>query len=77
MCPPSPNGGMSLTGARAEESIAAVAAAFEQGINFFDTADVHGRGEADGSALKEAGINRDDVVIDTKSGIVFQGMEPA
>jgi len=73
-------GGMSLTGDRAEEGIAAVAAAFEQGINFFDTADVYGRGEAEsilGSALKEAGINRDDVVIASKCGIVFQGMEPA
>ncbi|MEC8989815.1 MAG: aldo/keto reductase [Candidatus Latescibacterota bacterium] len=40
-------GGMSLTGDRAEEGIAAVAAAFEQGINFFDTADVYGRGEAE------------------------------
>ena len=73
-------GGMSLTGDRAEEGIAAVAAAFEQGINFFDTADVYGRGEAEsilGSALKEAGINRDDLVIASKCGIVFQGMEPA
>ncbi|MBD04653.1 MAG: hypothetical protein CME24_09945 [Gemmatimonadetes bacterium] len=73
-------GGMSLIGDRAEEGIAAVAAAFEQGINFFDTADVYGRGEAEsilGSALKEAGINRDDVVIASKCGIVFQGMEPA
>ncbi len=73
-------GGMSLTGDRAEEGIAAVAAACEQGINFFDTADVYGRGEAEsilGSALKEAGINRDDVVIASKCGIVFQGMEPA
>ncbi|MEC9380775.1 MAG: aldo/keto reductase [Candidatus Latescibacterota bacterium] len=73
-------GGMSLTGDRAEEGIAAVAAAFEQGINFFDTADVYGRGEAEsilGRALKEAGINRDDVVIASKCGIVFQGMEPA
>ena len=73
-------GGMSLTGDRAEEGIAAVAAAFEQGINFFDTADVYGRGEAEsilGHALKEAGINRDDVVIASKCGIVFQGMEPA
>ncbi|MBI91927.1 MAG: hypothetical protein CME05_01785 [Gemmatimonadaceae bacterium] len=73
-------GGMSLTGDRAEEGIAAVAAAFEQGINFFDTADVYGRGEAEsilGRALKEAGINRHDVVIASKCGIVFQGMEPA
>ncbi|MBT3344712.1 MAG: hypothetical protein HN712_27985 [Gemmatimonadetes bacterium] len=73
-------GGMSLTADRAEEGKKAVAAAFEGGINFFDTADVYGTGEAEtilGDALREAGIRREDVVIASKCGIVFKGMEPA
>ncbi len=73
-------GGMSLTADRADEGKAAVATAFEQGVTFFDTADVYGKGEAEtilGQALKEAAIAREDVVIASKCGIVFQGMEPA
>ena len=73
-------GGMSLTADRAEEGKAAVAMAFEQGVTLFDTADVYGTGEAEtilGQALKEAAIAREDVVIASKCGIVFPGMEPA
>ena len=51
-------GGMSLTPERAKEGAAAVAVAFELGINFYDTADVYGGGEAERSSarrLVEAG----------------------
>jgi aryl-alcohol dehydrogenase-like predicted oxidoreductase len=73
-------GGMSLTPERAKEGAAAVAAAFELGINFYDTADVYGGGEAErilGQALRDAGIAREQVVIASKCGIVFPGMVPA
>lgn len=58
----------------------AVRQAYEAGITFFDTADVYSRGESEtilGQALREAGIPRDKVVIATKCGIIFQGMDPA
>jgi aryl-alcohol dehydrogenase-like predicted oxidoreductase len=73
-------GGMSLTAERADEGKAAVAAAWEAGITFYDTADVYGRGEAErilGEALREATIPRDEIVIASKCGIVFPGMVPA
>jgi aryl-alcohol dehydrogenase-like predicted oxidoreductase len=70
-------GCMSLTHENEAQSRASVARAFELGINTFDTADVYGRGESEevlGAALKEAGIQRDQVIIASKCGIVFQGM---
>lgn len=73
-------GGMSLTPKSAEAGAAAVVRAFELGVNLFDTADVYGRGEAErllGSALRDAGIPRDQVIIASKCGIVQPGMEPA
>ncbi len=73
-------GGMSLTEERAGDGKAAVARALELGVNFFDTADVYGDGEAEtllGEALREAGVDREQVVIASKCGIVFPGMEPA
>lgn len=72
-------GCMSLVPERKEQSLAAVQRAFELGINFFDTADVYGRGDSEtilGEALAAGGIPRDQVVIASKCGIVFQGMNP-
>jgi aryl-alcohol dehydrogenase-like predicted oxidoreductase len=73
-------GCMSLTPARESEGKTAVLRGFEAGINFYDTADVYGRGESErilGEALEEGNIAREDVVIASKCGIVFLGMEPA
>ena len=73
-------GCMSLTHEREAESHATVVAAHEAGINFFDTADVYGRGVSEevlGAALKEGGIAREDVVIASKCGIVSPGMDPS
>ena len=73
-------GGMSLTPERAREGARAVATAFELGVNFFDTADIYSRGEAEtllGQALRDAGIGREQVIIASKCGIVHHGMEPA
>ena len=72
-------GCMSLTPAREGESRDAVRRAYELGINFFDTADVYGRGESErilGEALQVGAIAREDVVIASKCAIVFPGMEP-
>ena len=55
-----------------EESIKTVHRAIELGINLFDTADIYGAGRSEkvlGKALKEY---RDDVVIATKFGSVFE-----
>ena len=46
-----------------------VAAAFDAGINFIDTADVYAEGDSEritGQALRNLGIRRDDVVVATK-----------
>lgn len=71
-------GCMSLTPGTEEPGKKAVRRAFELGINFFDTADVYARGESErilGEALREGGIKREEVVIASKCGIVFQGMD--
>ncbi|TFG66967.1 MAG: aldo/keto reductase, partial [Anaerolineales bacterium] len=70
---------MSLTPEKEAESIATVIQAYELGINFFDTADIYGRGESElilGKALQEGRIQRDKVVIASKCAIVFTGMNP-
>ncbi len=59
-----------------EESIKTVHRAIELGINLFDTADIYGVGRSEkvlGEALKEY---RDDVVIATKFGNVFEEGNP-
>ena len=70
-------GCMSLTPDKREVGKAAVLRAFELGINFFDGADVYSRGESEeifGEALREGNIPREEVVITSKCGIVFLGM---
>ncbi|GIX29900.1 MAG: aldo/keto reductase [Porticoccaceae bacterium] len=50
---------------------AVVAAAWEGGVNFFDTADGYALGEAEmllGRALRNLGVSREEVVICTKGG---------
>jgi aryl-alcohol dehydrogenase-like predicted oxidoreductase len=73
-------GCMSLTPERKEPGKAAVLRAHELGINLFDTADVYGRGQSErilGEALREGRIDRERVVIASKCGIVFPGMNDA
>lgn len=46
--------------------------AVDRGINFFDNADIYGGGKCEeifGAALREAGIARDKVIVQTKVGI--------
>lgn len=73
-------GCMSLEPDKVEQGKKTVLRAFELGIDFFDTADVYGRGDSEeilGAALKEGKIPRDDVVIASKCSIVFPGMVDA
>lgn len=56
-----------------EEAVKIITTAMGCGINFFDTADVYGGGKSSqvlGRALKDAGVARDQVIVQTKFGIV-------
>lgn len=56
-----------------EEAVKIITTAMSAGINFFDTADVYGGGKSSqvlGRALKDAGVARDKVILQTKFGIV-------
>jgi aryl-alcohol dehydrogenase (NADP+) len=56
-----------------------VARALEAGVNFFDTADVYSNGASEevlGRALRELGVDRNDVVIATKCRFGTHGRAP-
>ncbi len=62
---------MRITGA--ENPAEVIETAYENGINFFDHADIYGRGESEtvfSNALKETSIQREDIFIQSKCGIV-------
>src|SRR5215217_6824940 len=54
-----------------EVSIAAVRAAYEDGVRLFDTADAYGCGHAERILGKAIAPFRDDVMLATKVGLVF------
>ncbi|MBN1802923.1 MAG: aldo/keto reductase [Candidatus Lokiarchaeota archaeon] len=54
-----------------EESIKAIHRAIDLGINFFDTADVYGAGHGERILGKAIKGHRDDLVVSTKFGNVF------
>lgn len=56
----------------AENPTAVIEEAFDQGINFFDHADIYGQGECEsifGRSLKEASLSREDIFVQSKCGI--------
>ena len=60
-----------LTGKTADEDaqFQCFSTAVEHGVNFLDTAEIYGFGQAEtvvGNVLKRGGWNRDDLVISTK-----------
>ena len=60
----------------AENPVKVIETAYENGIDFFDHADIYGGGECEsifGKALKESSIKREEIFIQTKCGI-RQGM---
>lgn len=55
-----------------DETVNLLETAVDQGINFFDNADIYGSGDAEtrfGDALAASTINRDNILIQTKVGI--------
>jgi len=49
-----------------------IATALEEGINFFDHADIYGSGKSEelfGDVMKDLGIDREKIYIQTKCGI--------
>ncbi|PCS00164.1 aldo/keto reductase [Lactococcus fujiensis] len=55
-----------------KDPVAALETAYEGGINFFDNADIYGRGECEtifADALKKSSIKRDEIYIQSKVGI--------
>jgi predicted oxidoreductase len=66
-------GCMRLAGLSKEELIEHIRFCVDHGLNFFDHADIYGGGaceEAFGKALKESGIKREQVILQSKCGIV-------
>jgi aryl-alcohol dehydrogenase-like predicted oxidoreductase len=50
---------------------------FEAGVNFFDTAELYGMGQAEtimGNAFKELGFKREEIVVSTKLWRCGQGV---
>jgi aryl-alcohol dehydrogenase-like predicted oxidoreductase len=58
---------------RDEDSSAAVQAALDGGINWFDTAPLYGHGHADEVLVKALGSRRNEVTIATKVGVRWDG----
>jgi aryl-alcohol dehydrogenase-like predicted oxidoreductase len=59
-----------MGGLQQSEVDALVSVSFENGVNFFDTANVYSLGESEtllGQAIKNAGLSRDEIVVATKS----------
>lgn len=65
-------GCMRMAGLTTAEAAAVLSASLELGINFFDHADIYGGGESErrfAGAMAELGIQRDDLIIQSKCGI--------
>lgn len=65
-------GCMRMAGKDVNEVEKLINGAVEIGVNFFDHADIYGNGEAEivfGKALKQSGILRKDIIIQSKCGI--------
>lgn len=61
----------------AENPVQIIETAVENGITFFDHADIYGRGQSEiifADALKETSIKREDIFIQSKCGIVIGKM---
>ena len=53
---------------------------FEAGVNFFDTAEIYGMGQAEtimGNAFKELGLKREEIVVSTKIFKIGPGVNDA
>lgn len=55
-----------------EDAAEVIQTAYDEGINFYDHADIYGKGESEqrfSDALKKTSIKRDDILIQSKAGI--------
>lgn len=58
-----------------EEAVRMIKRAYDLGINFFETADMYGKGKSERILGKALAGRRDEVVISTKYGYDFAGVE--
>ena len=68
-------GVMRIADKSAAEAQALVEKALEKDVNFFDTADIYAAGKSSvvlGQALKDAGVNREDIFLQSKGGIILE-----
>ncbi|MFD1439822.1 aldo/keto reductase [Lacticaseibacillus hegangensis] len=66
-------GVMRITKLNVDEATTLLESAHDAGVNFFDNADIYDGGKAEtlfGQALKNASFSRDDVIVQSKVGIV-------
>lgn len=66
-----PMGGYGWGDVQEQELLDAIHAALDNGINFFDTADTYGLGQSEKTLAKGLGINRNNVVIESKFGVRY------
>lgn len=66
-----PMGGYGWGDVQEQELLDAIACAVENGINFFDTADIYGLGQSEKMLAKGLGTKRKDVIIESKFGVRF------
>lgn len=66
-----PMGGYGWGDVREKELLDAIAAALDNGVNFFDTADTYGLGQSERTLAKGLGARRKDVVVESKFGVRF------
>lgn len=65
-----PMGGYGWGSVREDELLAAIHAALDVGVNFFDTADTYGLGQSERTLAKGLGTHRKAAVIETKFAFV-------
>ncbi|MCR5355959.1 MAG: aldo/keto reductase [Lachnospiraceae bacterium] len=71
-------GCMRMPALNTQEAADLIKCAFELGVNFFDHATCYGNGDAEsrfGDALPLTGINREDIIIQSKCGLHFDRRE--
>ena len=65
-------GCMRMASKNITEAVAVVQAALDAGINFFDHADIYGKGQSEiifGHAMRELKLDRESIIIQSKCGI--------
>lgn len=67
-----PMGGYGWGLVQEKELIDAVHTCLEEGINYFDTSDTYGLGQSERTLSKALGLNRKNVIIQTKFGVRYE-----